>query len=78
DAVISRHLDFKFFLPSTFNPPNPIMTPTPLTSMCSRVKTTGSLMKTRLDSLLIEAAMMSELTDRLLAFSVLRNCPKFL
>uniref|UniRef100_A0A673CI13 Uncharacterized protein n=1 Tax=Sphaeramia orbicularis TaxID=375764 RepID=A0A673CI13_9TELE len=33
-----------------------------LTSMCSRVKTTGSLMNTRLDSLLIEAAMMSELT----------------
>uniref|UniRef100_A0A3Q3CSB3 Uncharacterized protein n=3 Tax=Pseudocrenilabrinae TaxID=318546 RepID=A0A3Q3CSB3_HAPBU len=33
-----------------------------LTSMCSRVKITGSLMNTRLDSLLIEAAMMSELT----------------
>uniref|UniRef100_A0A3Q2CGS1 Uncharacterized protein n=1 Tax=Cyprinodon variegatus TaxID=28743 RepID=A0A3Q2CGS1_CYPVA len=33
-----------------------------LTSMCCKVKMTGSLIKTRLDSLLIEAAMMSELT----------------
>uniref|UniRef100_A0A8C6WPS2 Uncharacterized protein n=1 Tax=Neogobius melanostomus TaxID=47308 RepID=A0A8C6WPS2_9GOBI len=62
----------------------------PLTSMCSRVNTTGSLMKIRLDSLLIEAAMMSELTAtdtlrpyasfamRIVAFSVLRNWPRFL
>uniref|UniRef100_A0A3B3WWD6 Uncharacterized protein n=1 Tax=Poecilia mexicana TaxID=48701 RepID=A0A3B3WWD6_9TELE len=33
-----------------------------LTSMCCKVKMTGSLINTRLDSLLIEAAMMSELT----------------
>uniref|UniRef100_A0A8C5HEA4 Uncharacterized protein n=1 Tax=Gouania willdenowi TaxID=441366 RepID=A0A8C5HEA4_GOUWI len=45
-----------------------------LTSMCSRVKITGSLMNTRLDSLLIEAAMMSELT----ATETLRNWLKFL
>uniref|UniRef100_A0A8C3AB52 Uncharacterized protein n=1 Tax=Cyclopterus lumpus TaxID=8103 RepID=A0A8C3AB52_CYCLU len=45
-----------------------------LTSMCSRVKITGSLMNTRLDSLLIEAAMMSELT----ATDTLRNWPRFL
>uniref|UniRef100_A0A8B9JTZ7 Uncharacterized protein n=1 Tax=Astyanax mexicanus TaxID=7994 RepID=A0A8B9JTZ7_ASTMX len=61
-----------------------------LTSMCSSVKITGSVMKTRLDSLLIEAAMTSEFTatERLrpfpslasliVAFSVLRNWPKFL
>lgn len=61
-----------------------------LTSMCSRVKITGSVMKTRLDSLLIEAAMTSEFTatERLrpfaslpsliVAFSVLRNWPRFL
>uniref|UniRef100_A0A8C9SBG3 Uncharacterized protein n=1 Tax=Scleropages formosus TaxID=113540 RepID=A0A8C9SBG3_SCLFO len=29
-----------------------------LTSMCSRVKITGSVINTRLDSLLIEAAIM--------------------
>uniref|UniRef100_A0A3B4A9Z5 Uncharacterized protein n=1 Tax=Periophthalmus magnuspinnatus TaxID=409849 RepID=A0A3B4A9Z5_9GOBI len=46
-----------------------------LTSMCSRVKTTGSLMKTRLDSLLIEATSLAIL---IVAFSVLRNCPRFL
>uniref|UniRef100_A0A8C7LA35 Uncharacterized protein n=1 Tax=Oncorhynchus kisutch TaxID=8019 RepID=A0A8C7LA35_ONCKI len=47
-----------------------------LTSMCSRVKITGSVMNTRLDSLLMEAAMMSEFTatDTFL----LRNCPRFL
>uniref|UniRef100_A0A8C5C1Z5 Uncharacterized protein n=1 Tax=Gadus morhua TaxID=8049 RepID=A0A8C5C1Z5_GADMO len=61
-----------------------------LTSMCSRVKITGSLMNTRLDSLLIEAAMMSEFTRTdalrpyaslailMVAFSVLRNWPRFL
>uniref|UniRef100_A0A3P9JG51 Uncharacterized protein n=3 Tax=Oryzias TaxID=8089 RepID=A0A3P9JG51_ORYLA len=61
-----------------------------LTSMCSKVKITGSLMNTRLDSLLIEAAMMSELTATdtlrpyasfailMVAFSVLRNWLRFL
>uniref|UniRef100_A0A3Q3WAN9 Uncharacterized protein n=1 Tax=Mola mola TaxID=94237 RepID=A0A3Q3WAN9_MOLML len=44
-----------------------------LTLMCFRVKITGSLMNTRLDSLLIEAAMMSELTGRLLQY--LHVCP---
>uniref|UniRef100_A0A665WB72 Uncharacterized protein n=1 Tax=Echeneis naucrates TaxID=173247 RepID=A0A665WB72_ECHNA len=43
-----------------------------LTSMCSRVKITGSLMNTRLDSLLSEAAMMSELT------ATETNWPRFL
>uniref|UniRef100_A0AAY4ENA3 Uncharacterized protein n=1 Tax=Denticeps clupeoides TaxID=299321 RepID=A0AAY4ENA3_9TELE len=61
-----------------------------LTSMCSRVKITGSDKNTRLDSLLMDAAMTSEFTatERLcalasfpslmVAFSVLRNCPRFL
>uniref|UniRef100_A0A8C4I018 Uncharacterized protein n=1 Tax=Dicentrarchus labrax TaxID=13489 RepID=A0A8C4I018_DICLA len=43
-----------------------------LTSKCRRVKITGSLMNTRLDSLLIEAAMMSELT------ATDTNWPRFL
>uniref|UniRef100_A0A671QWD2 Uncharacterized protein n=1 Tax=Sinocyclocheilus anshuiensis TaxID=1608454 RepID=A0A671QWD2_9TELE len=54
------------------------------------VKITGSDINTRLDSLFIEAAMTSEFTatERLrplaswpsfiVAFSVLRNCPRFL
>uniref|UniRef100_A0A671PAW4 Uncharacterized protein n=1 Tax=Sinocyclocheilus anshuiensis TaxID=1608454 RepID=A0A671PAW4_9TELE len=58
--------------------------------MCSRVKITGSDINTRLDSLFIEAAMTSEFTDTerlrplaswpsfIVAFSVLRNCPRFL
>uniref|UniRef100_A0A8C9S5L4 Uncharacterized protein n=1 Tax=Scleropages formosus TaxID=113540 RepID=A0A8C9S5L4_SCLFO len=56
--------------------------------MCSRVKITGLLTNTRLDSLLIEAAIMSEFTatewfrpltslpNLMVAFSVLRNCPR--
>ena len=59
-----------------------------LTSRCSRVKTTGSETKTRLDSLLMEAEMMCEFTATawlslpspstsrsilMVAFSVLRN-----
>uniref|UniRef100_A0A3Q0S605 Uncharacterized protein n=1 Tax=Amphilophus citrinellus TaxID=61819 RepID=A0A3Q0S605_AMPCI len=46
-----------------------------LTSMCSRVKITGSLMNTRLDSLLIEAAMMSELTWAEALLQYLHVCP---
>uniref|UniRef100_A0A3B3QJC1 Uncharacterized protein n=1 Tax=Paramormyrops kingsleyae TaxID=1676925 RepID=A0A3B3QJC1_9TELE len=61
-----------------------------LTSMCSRVKITGSVINTRLDSLLIEAEIICEFTatewfcllaslpNLIVAFSVLRNCPRFL
>uniref|UniRef100_A0A803VIZ1 Uncharacterized protein n=1 Tax=Ficedula albicollis TaxID=59894 RepID=A0A803VIZ1_FICAL len=65
-------------------------TSTQLTSMCSSVKCTGSVRYTRLDSLLMEAAMTWELTAMVLfcpaksppsfmvAFSVLRKRPKLL
>uniref|UniRef100_A0A8C7HNR0 Uncharacterized protein n=1 Tax=Oncorhynchus kisutch TaxID=8019 RepID=A0A8C7HNR0_ONCKI len=59
-----------------------------LTSRCSRVKMTGSDTNTRLDSLVMEAARMCELTvrserlrpppPRRVAFSVLRNRPRCL
>uniref|UniRef100_A0A3B3UNL7 Uncharacterized protein n=1 Tax=Poecilia latipinna TaxID=48699 RepID=A0A3B3UNL7_9TELE len=61
-----------------------------LTSRCSRVKTTGSATNTRLDSFVMEADRMWELTvrERLclfrspiplsVAFSVLRNWPRCL
>uniref|UniRef100_A0A8C7QXF6 Uncharacterized protein n=4 Tax=Salmoninae TaxID=504568 RepID=A0A8C7QXF6_ONCMY len=58
-----------------------------LTSRCSRVKMTGSDTNTRLDSLVMEAARMCELTvrserlrppPRSVAFSVLRNWPRCL
>uniref|UniRef100_A0A673K6P9 Uncharacterized protein n=1 Tax=Sinocyclocheilus rhinocerous TaxID=307959 RepID=A0A673K6P9_9TELE len=61
-----------------------------LTSKCARVKMSGSDTNTRLDSLLMEAESMWELTVRLwfltppspisltVAFSVLRKCPKCL
>lgn len=60
------------------------------TSRWGRVKTTGSMRKTRLDSLLMEAAMTWELTtrggaraptsppSRTVAFSVERNSPRLL
>lgn len=56
--------------------------------MCGRVKSTGSVKYTRLDSLLIETEMTWEFTAMVLlrpiksapsfmvAFSVLRNCPR--
>uniref|UniRef100_A0A673H8J3 Uncharacterized protein n=2 Tax=Sinocyclocheilus TaxID=75365 RepID=A0A673H8J3_9TELE len=59
-------------------------------TLLNAVKITGSDINTRLDSLFIEAAMTSEFTatERLrplaswpsfiVAFSVLRNCPRFL
>ncbi|KAJ0011544.1 hypothetical protein NQD34_012519, partial [Periophthalmus magnuspinnatus] len=61
-----------------------------LTSRCSRVKITGSAVNTRLDSLVMEADRMWELTvserlrrlgspgPRSVAFSVLKNCPRCL
>uniref|UniRef100_A0A8C0H9P9 Uncharacterized protein n=1 Tax=Chelonoidis abingdonii TaxID=106734 RepID=A0A8C0H9P9_CHEAB len=61
-----------------------------LTSRWERVKMTGSMRKTRLDSLLIEAAMTCELTTRAglgapasplsltVAFSVERKKPRLL
>uniref|UniRef100_A0A8C1RR57 Uncharacterized protein n=1 Tax=Cyprinus carpio TaxID=7962 RepID=A0A8C1RR57_CYPCA len=59
-------------------------------TLLNAVKITGSDINTRLDSLFMEAAMTSEFTamERLrplaswpsfiVAFSVLRNCPRFL
>uniref|UniRef100_A0A670K669 Uncharacterized protein n=1 Tax=Podarcis muralis TaxID=64176 RepID=A0A670K669_PODMU len=61
-----------------------------LTSRWERVKMTGSIRKTRLDSLLMEAAITCELTTSeglieptslpslMVAFSVERKNPKFL
>uniref|UniRef100_A0AAY4AFW7 Uncharacterized protein n=1 Tax=Denticeps clupeoides TaxID=299321 RepID=A0AAY4AFW7_9TELE len=61
-----------------------------LTSRCSRVKTMGSDTKTRLDSLLMEAERMCELTvsvrfwpptsvlSFMVAFSTVRNWPRCL
>uniref|UniRef100_A0A6I8SV25 Uncharacterized protein n=1 Tax=Xenopus tropicalis TaxID=8364 RepID=A0A6I8SV25_XENTR len=58
--------------------------------MCSRVKNTGSVRYTRLDSLFIEAAITWEFTaivvfrpaksapSFIVAFSVLRNWPRLL
>uniref|UniRef100_A0A8C2GNL3 Uncharacterized protein n=1 Tax=Cyprinus carpio TaxID=7962 RepID=A0A8C2GNL3_CYPCA len=59
-------------------------------TLLNAVKITGSDINTRLDSLFIEAAMTSEFTATeklrplaswssfIVAFSVLRNCPRFL